>query len=1267
MPTEIMQEDQMINIQIEQSSKRAGLHRPYANHVVARASLVFIALFLGGDALSGSEAINTKSGKSESVQDSVKRVLIYAYSDGPKQQFFDVDSRKAGYLSWLVNDPLIISAVKVEVAKSLCTNKYPDLSKQVLSSYDLVVVSFPHTIKTEYIADLIGFINGKGALFLVQPSFETPDQAASVLGPMGTSHLGTEKATFASSLITDHPAARILGLSEGKSVYPHRMDLPHTKYSVVNGAILTRLSLGGDPDLFITANPRVAIVATDIMDDVRTAGPDHPESEKNFRYLFINTLRGLMGLGMLNQPVQEPMQRFGELFYAYRCGRDYVVAAHQESPFSTRLSNEELQVSIDKADSGIRQAAMALVQGKFTEARGIYDGSVKVLSGCMDRMTKVNRYIIRGWHGSILTPDYYGGGLLGYAEPEWQDRFVQWMRKQLDWASRTGSRRLIDIYPNDWELLSQYYPEDIQRFKEAIKDGRLEAVNGIFSAAWLPILLEESNVRQFSYGLKGYSDVLDAKVRTFICAADHYDFHPQLPQILKGFDYSNAILKNSSRIDSEIIRWRGLDDTELDAIQKIHFSWANPGPVAEADKRGYKSILLGTPAFDAGTDLTAERESTLIDPIAPVFGTWVNAKELFERVPRPEHAVFMGVDELWANNLAMWSGWGCMNESCGWNRVSENLLLAAEKLMVIAAATGKISRESARASEERIHAAWKNLLQFQDHMLFGPVDYTHQELPKPASEAGKPGAKQWVPVGGAGLVMQSAPGAGKSDNKHWFGYDFPAMPLDLKVVGNGAMENYGETCAANYGGPMIPGSRYKRSARCITDSQDASGSVVDAMFRSLVGEDQRPQARMSGSIPVIVFNQTGWNRKDVVSLEREFPPGATQHVTLSHGKNPIPLQFTRVARHNDGSLKTVKAIFIDEIPALGYKVYHLNPADAPADFKGKSVLSASSSRLENNYYTIDFDARHGGMTRILDKQLGVEMIDAGKIGNELFSLESPAASSKDTPAKIELVEQGPWRATVRIRSTIGEAPYESLISIYSEIKRIDCDLTVDYGKAGLNFGEKNKTDTGLFVRFPLNYAGNLYVNQPFGVYETKKDHQVALDFADLYQGKYGFALIQGNTPNINYKQSVLSLCLTRGRFFVVGNQRYPYSIYTHKENPFLGDLYTVAKSVNMPFIAHWPSNQVADMAPTASYITIDKPNIVLSSLLSVNDVVYARLFERSGKATHVSIEMPFIKSSECWRVKLNHERIEKVDVSNGKIRLVVKPWEIVTISLPGNL
>ena len=336
--------------------------------------------------------------------------------------------------------------------------------------------------------------------------------------------------------------------------------------------------------------------------------------------------------------------------------------------------------------------------------------------------------------------------------------------------------------------------------------------------------------------------MLDAQVKTFICAADHIDFHPQLPQILKSFDYSSAILKNSSRIDSEIIRWRGLDGTELDAVQRINFRWASPEAVLAADQRGHKSVVLGTPAFDAGTDLTSERESTLIDPIAPVFGTWVNAKELFERVPKPEQGAFLGVDELYAYNLAMWSGWGCMNESC-----------ALEPGLGEPVARGREAHGDCSGDRESLQRVLARIAGRTPYSMEEPAPF-----PRPhALWTGRlhpPGTAPARPRGGKGRSMVrcrrcrvwTASGPGNREERSssiGLGMISRSMPLDGKVVGNGAMENYGETCAANYGGPMIPGSRYKRSLRCVTDSQKASGSVLNAMFRSLFGEDQRARGQ----------------------------------------------------------------------------------------------------------------------------------------------------------------------------------------------------------------------------------------------------------------------------------------------------------------------------------------------------------------------------------------------------------------------------------------
>ena len=1182
-------------------------------------------------------------------QDKTKKILI----------FYNVSYPKWGFLPWFLYDPLILSEANIEVTKVASgqpEGSYPDLSSQMISSYDLVIVPYPHRIKQEYITGLLSYLDNKGALFLVQPIFDSPGDASRLLEKLGVTYKGTEDKTPASSLLTDHPSTRILGLPGGKSVYPHRMYQPHMKFEVGNGTVLTRLSYSGEPDLFMTSNGRVAIVATDILSDLEAhhrGAPEFYDYRQNIGYLFINTVRGLLGFDFFRQPVQEPQQRWSDFFYAYAAGREYVLLAREEEPFSGRLSKDELKSLINKADSGIEQAAKLLVQGKFEECKTLYDTSVKLLSGCMDKMTKVDRYIIRGWHASILTPDYYGGGLLGYAETEWMDHLINWMRLQVDWITRTGSRRLINIYPNDWDIMAKYYQKDVQLFKEGIKDGLLEPVHGIYTAAYLPILPEECNVRQFSYGLKVFENLLDTKVETYLDAADHYDFHPQLPQLLKNFGYKYAILQPSSYMSTikpilaDKIRWRGLDSSELEAVPTYEGilnsssdRWTGPELAAKADRLGYKTILLGH-AIDATSDPVGEKEHSILNPIAPVAGKWVTAKEFFERTPKAEQSFYLGVDDLYSRYLEHWSSWGCMNEAYEWNRTTENKILAAEKFSVIASVLGKTSVDYLKDSQAKLDESWKNLLRTQDHMTFGPVDYTNQIPP-----------------------VTLKPGEDKK-GKHAWGYQLDLLPRQLKTIG--AMENYGEEGSDNYAGPMIPGSRYERVKKFIKDSQNIADTILIEALGSISGGN-KSQPEKDRPIPVTIYNQLGWGKNDIATVEKEFREGEILHFALYDGKKEIPYQVDSIEKYGDGSIKKIKALFLADIPSLGYKTYFLKlVTKEPATVTTTSSLKATSTRLENDYYIVEINAAHGGITRIFDKKLGVELLSSNQVGNELFSPAEPIVSSIKNRAKTKLTEKGPLRVTTVVKSKIGEASYECAISLYKDLKRIDFNLIVDYGKAGLNFGKFEKDGTGLFVRFPLNFTGKLYVNQPFGIYETKKERQVTLDFADLYQGQYGLSLIHKNTPAYQYKQGILSIILAQGRPLVVGKQNYQYSIYTHKDDPFQGDSYNIAKSVNTPFIVYWPEKQGEGQSKPFSFLIIDKPNIVLSALYSEGNTIYARFYERSGKETTANIDLHYLKSAECNKVKLNREKVQKIQNVNGKVQLDFKPWEIITLTLSNNL
>ncbi|VGO19492.1 glycoside hydrolase family 38 C-terminal domain-containing protein [Pontiella sulfatireligans] len=1218
---------------------------------------------------SGEAAVTDKAG-AELSSAKAKKVLI----------FYDCAYPDWGYLPWFLYDPLIRSEANIEVKKvygdraGSDPSKYiqagedmetgdagkaitPELTEQNISSYDLVIIPCPHIIKNDYINDLLSYVDNNGALFLVQPTFESPSQASLFMNKLGVTFKGTEDKTPASSLLTDHPSSRILGLPEGTSVYPHRMWLPHMRFDPGQSTVLTRLGFGGDPDLFVTENGRVGLAATDLFNDLEAhlrGAKEYAQYKANMGHLFVNTVRALLGFGFFDQPVQTPMRKWSEMFYAYASSRDYVLLAQQEEPFSERLSAEQLMRMLDKADHEIGQAATLLVQGKFDEGKAVYDSSVKRLSECMDQMTSVKRYMIRGWHSSVLTPDYYGGGLMGFAEPEYQDHLIQWMEKQLNWCERTGAKRLMNITSCDLELLVKYYPDEIKRFRDGIKDGYLENVHGIYSQAFLPLLPEESNVRQFSYGLPVIENALDEKVQTYATCRDHFDYHPQLPQLLNNFGYKHAILHSGflgeiKEIRADKIMWRGLDGSDIEAspqyegIEKPLFL-THPENIAKADKMGYKTILLGD-TLDATCHLypekiPSEKELTLINPIAPIAGTWVTAKEFFEKTPEAEQTCFLGVDDLWANKLDIWSSWGCMNEAVEWNRTTENKILAAEKLSAMAAVLRKLPGTDLMETKEKLDESWQSLLRTQDHMFFGSVNYANQVPPvtvKPGEE--KAGAHAW-------------------------GYDRELLPKAAATVGG--MENYTEDLTPNYAGPMIPVNRYNRAQEFIKESQDIADAIAGKAFSDL-SEGVNAAPLDKSVIPLLVFNQLGWNKRECVAFEKSFSQGEVFHFNLNDGKEDVSYQVISEDRYGDGSVKRVKALFRADIPSLGYKTYYLKPTkEKPVPVVAKS-LQTSPARLENDYYLVEVNAENGGISRIFDKTLGIEMLDSNRVGNELFSPALPAARSSDESAEVELIEQGPLRSTIRIRSKIGAAPYECSVRLYDNMKRIDFDLTVDYGKEGMNFGARKEDDTGLFVQFPLNFRGKLYINQPFGLYEAQKERQVTTDFADVYQGQYGLSLIHRSSPSYHYKDGTLSICLSRARPFVVGKQNYQYSIYTHKDDPFQGDAYTVAKSVNTPLEVYWPDTLPTEQQQAFSFLSINQPNIVLSALYYEGDAIYIRFYERSGKKTNAGINLPYLKSAEYNQVKLNHEKIREIENKNGEIELKFEPWEIVTIAISGAL
>lgn len=148
------------------------------------------------------------------------------------------------------------------------------------------------------------------------------------------------------------------------------------------------------------------------------------------------------------------------------------------------------------------------------------------------------------------------------------------VRDMLHLIKETGAKGNVNFDGIGYEKMASECPEALADLRAAVKRGDVEPVGCSYGQPYGLFHGGESNIRQFTYGVRSVVRLLGARPRSFW--EEEFYFLPQLPQILKGCGFTGASLffqwtwhtPEVPKEPTSLILWEGIDGTRIPALPR---------------------------------------------------------------------------------------------------------------------------------------------------------------------------------------------------------------------------------------------------------------------------------------------------------------------------------------------------------------------------------------------------------------------------------------------------------------------------------------------------------------------------------------------------------------------------------------------------------------------------------------------------------------------------------------------------------------------------
>ena len=372
--------------------------------------------------------------------------------------------------------------------------------------------------------------------------------------------------------------------------------------------------------------------------------------------------------------------------------------------------------------------------------------------------------------------------------------------------------------------------------------------------------------------------------------------------------------------------------------------------------------------------------------------------------------------------------------------------------------------------------------------------------------------------------------------------------------------------------------------------------------------------------------------------------------------------------------------FAAGVPGKGYKTYTVKEEAADTT----PTMEVSTKVMENEFFKVEYNEK-GQFAKIYDKKAERDVLKPGEAGNVIVSYEdrphnydawdvnnyyTEKSWDIDQVSAMEVVENGPVRACVKVERKYLDSTITQFIYLYHDIPRIDIKNVIDW------------KEHQIFVKdyFPIDvHTNEATFDIQYGNVKRDTHDNTSWDFAkfevchhkwmDVSEDGYGVSMLNDCKYGVGVRNGVIGMSMLKSAIHPNPEadkelHEFTYSIYPHQGGWREAGTVKQAYQINNPLTCSWKENEGGTLAPEYSLVSSDQDNAVIEVVKKAedSDAVIVRLYECYNRRTPVTLIFGKELTSvvEC---NMMEEGADPVEFTGNRATFEMKPYEIKTLKV----